>query len=133
MKKLLTLAFAALLFSVALPAQDGSDSKRPIQNQTISSSIDGARYEILTSGIPDTKRYRLDKVDGTVWMFYSTIGYSDIKREASDKDIQEEGKINYQLYVMGDGSNAYLLNLNTGIIWYYEWHLFKTDEFLLLK
>ena len=129
MKKLLTLAFAALLLTTTLSAQD--HPQPPVQSRTISTSVDGARYEIVTSGDTEHKCYRLDKYTGTVWMFYNISGHSELQREASDQDIQEEGKINYQLYVLGDGSNAYLLNLNTGIIWYYEWHLFKSDEFRL--
>ena len=134
MKKLLTLAFAAILFSTTLSAQssDGAPAS-PMQSKTICSSIDGSRYEILTSGIPEHKRYRIDKVDGTVWIFYTGYTYTNIKREQTDLDVQEEGKINYQLYIMGDGSNSYLMNLNTGAIWYYEWHLFRDDEFKLMK
>ena len=126
------MAFAALVLCTSANAQD--PQPQPVQNQTISSSIEGRRYEILTSGIPEHKRYRIDKETGNVWMFYSaSIGYTEIKRQASDQDIAEPGKINYQLYIMGDGSNAYLMNLNTGVIWYYEWHIFKDDEFLVLK
>ena len=132
MKKIFVLAFAAMLFCTAAGADD-STPQTPYQRQTISSTIDGGRYEILTSGIPDHKRYRLDKQEGTVWMFYYGYSYTEIKREASDQDVKVEGQNNYQLYVMGDGSNAYLMNVNTGIIWYYEWHLFKDDEFLLMK
>ena len=132
MKKLLVIAFAAALFATAANAQDSTTSK-PIQNQTITSSVSGARYEIVTSGIPDHKRYRIDKVDGTVWTFYSGYTYTDIKREATDQDVRVDDSINYQLILLGDGSNAYLLNLNTGAVWYYEWHLFKDDELKLMK
>ena len=132
MKKLFALAFATVLFTTTLSAQD--EYKTPMQSKTICSEVTGARYEILTSGIPEHKRYRIDKEDGTVWMFYSeSIGYTNIKREASADDVKVEGKINYQLYIMGDGSNAYLMNLNTGLIWYYEWHIFRDDEFKILK
>ena len=132
MKKILALSIAAVLFCTSVSAQDPAPATVLI-NPAVSTSVDGARYEIINSGRADSKFLRLDKVDGTVWEFYGYGYHTVIKREAADQDTVVDGQVNYQLYISGDGANTYLLNLNTGIIWYYDWHLFKDNEFLLMK
>lgn len=137
MKRIIAAAFAAILISVSLSAQEAKPAPAPrpapTQTMTITSTIGGARYEIVSSGYTGHKTYRIDKKEGTVWIFYGTGNYKVIKREESSEDICYDDEINYQLYVMGDGNNAYLVNLNTGIIWYYEAHLFKADKLVLMQ
>ncbi len=137
MKRVFVTAIAALLISVSLSAQETKTPPPPkpakMQMLTVTSTIGGARYEIVSSGLNGDKTYRIDKTDGTVWIFYGPGSYKVIQREPSEEDIQYEDEINYQLYVMGDGNNAYLINLNTGIIWYYEIHLFKADKLVLMQ
>ena len=143
MKKIITIAIMLLTLSVTLGAQDKKDNQQTThvtvtapadqQSQTICSSEGGARFEIVTSGISGNKRYRLDKETGEVWIFYGNSNYKVIEREAAAGDDAFENANNYQLYLMGDGSNAYLVNLNTGLIWYYESHLFKDDMLRLMR
>lgn len=140
MKRIIAVCFAAFALAMSMNAQDNKQATnvtvtapRDAQNQTICSTIGGGRYEIVTSGISGHKRYRLDKTTGEVWIFYGNADYRVIQREPSDKDIVYDDEINYQLYIMGDGSNAYLINLNTGVIWFYEVHLFKADQLKLMK
>ena len=131
MKKFIALSIAAVLFCTSVFAQETKPA--PQVNTGVSTSLDGARYEIINSGRPDSKFLRLDKVDGTIWEFYGYGSYTVLKREKSDADTIVDNQINYQLYISGDGANTYLLNINTGIIWYYEGHLFKENELRLMK
>lgn len=137
MKRIIAAAFASILISASLNAQDAKPAPapkpEPAQTLTIASTVGGARYEIVSSGYTGHKTYRIDKTDGTVWIFYGTGNYKVIQREPSSEDVRYDDGINYQLYVMGDGNNAYLVNLNTGIIWYYEVHLFKADRLVLMQ
>ena len=49
-----------------------------------------------------------------------------IPRDASEKDLAEDGIVNYQ-FIATSPSQVYVINLNTGIMWtnYYEGSLFN--------
>ena len=117
---LLLAGFLALPTTPAA-AQDETKPKVVHYYPVVKSRPDGERFEILTPR-DDTSRtiYRFDKYTGEVWELYSEL-FRDIElrhipREASEKDLAEEGIVNYQ-FIATSPSQVYVINLNTGIMW----------------
>ena len=75
--------------------------------------------------------FKIDKYTGDVWVLPNSIGSSNklrkFTRETSFEDEVIEGQINYQLIVIST-SKAYLLNLNSGVMWEYSEELFRTSR-----
>lgn len=138
MKRMILIAatvMAALMTSSLASAQDKSTTPPPVAPtaQTSNfSSLDGARFEIVVpKKNADEYLYRIDKVSGEVWLVYGIKQYMVLQRDATNDDIQYDNTYNYQLYAV-DGSTAYLLNLNTGVIWEYYNFGFKTTNRMVL-
>ena len=133
-RKVLFILLAGILCFAAVPAsaQDESVSGKPAPHSTISkSSLWGSRFEVLVAeGEIFPSLYKIDKYTGDVWVLSKSIGPSNklVKffRETDIDDDVVEGQINYQLVV--SSSQAYLLNLNTGVMWEYTEELFRKSK-----
>ena len=133
-RKVLFILLAGILCFAAVPAsaQDESVSGKPAPHSTISkSSLWGSRFEVLAAeGEIFPSLYKIDKYTGDVWVLSKSIGPSNklVKffRETDIDDDVVEGQINYQLVV--SSSQAYLLNLNTGVMWEYTEELFRKSK-----
>ena len=130
---ILPLLLAGFLAMPAIPAAAQEENKPKVVHYypVVKSRLDGERFEIL---IPrdDTSRtiYRFDKYTGEVWELDSEL-FRDIEllhlpREASEKDLAEDGIVNYQ-FIATSPYQVYVINLHTGVMWrrYDEGSLFK--------
>ena len=124
---ILPLLLAGFLALPTIPAAAQDENKPKVVHYypVVKSRLDGERFEIL---IPrdDTSRtiYRFDKYTGEVWELYGDLHH--IPRDTSEKDLAEEGSVNYQ-FIATSPSQVYVINLNTGIMWKsaYEGSFFK--------
>ena len=137
-----------LLFLVLLPlchdasaqtTDTDSSSKTEFLLFNGKSSPEGARFEVVIPSNSDSNCiFRIDKYTGDVWRLWHAIGSSNklvlLEREPSEMDLAEEDKINYQLVSISP-TEAYLINLNTGIIWEFWPSLFskKNNIFSLIE
>ena len=103
------------------------------------SSTEGARFEVVIPSHSDSNCiFKIDKYTGDVWRLWHAIGSSNklvlLDREPSEMDLVEEDKINYQLVSIST-TQAYLINLNTGIIWEFSPSIFskKNASFYLIE
>lgn len=137
MKRMILIAatiMAALMTCSVANAQDKNAPApaAPAVQPSGFSSIDGARFELVVPKNNTTEyTYRIDKFTGEVWLVYGIKQYMTLVRDASDNDVQYENTINYQLYAIA-GDTAYLLNLNTGVVWEFYNFGFKTSNRLVL-
>lgn len=123
------LCFAATTAS----AQDEPANGRPVPSYSIiKSSLWGPRFEVLaTEGTVAPILFKIDKYSGDVWVLSNTIGSSNkmmkFFREVDIDDDVVEGQINYQLIVVSS-TRAFLLNLNTGVMWEYTEEIFRKSK-----
>lgn len=119
MKRIISTLFAVLLISSAAFAQDDKkepESKpRPVMSSTISTSIDGPKFEMLSRPTGQTV-FRINKETGEVWAFFNDKKYV-IDFEESENTVIIPGENNFQLILSGD-SSAYLMNIPSGEVWY---------------
>ena len=133
-RKVLFILLAGILCFVAVPASaqnEPADGKPALYSTTIKSSLWGPRFEVLVAeGEIFPSIYKVDKFTGDVWVLSKSIGPSNklmkFFRETDIDDDVIEGQINYQLVV--SSSQAYLLNLNTGVMWEYTEELFRKSK-----
>jgi len=120
MKRIISTLFAVLLISSAAFAQDDKkepeNKPRPVMKSTISTSIDGPKFEMISRLVGDTHPYRLNKETGEVWLFFYDKKYV-IDIEESENTVIIPGENNFQLILSGD-SSAYLMNIPSGEVWY---------------
>ena len=134
-RKILFILLAGILCFAAVPAsaQDEPAGDRPAPcSPIIKSSLWGPRFEVIVAeGVASPCIYKIDKYTGDVWVLSNSIGPSNklIKffREVDINDDVTDGQINYQLIVVSS-SRAYLINLNTGIMWEYTEELFRKSR-----
>ena len=121
-------------------ARDASSASKPPSEpmnmpapftSIVQSNLWGPRFEVLTTPEAVPGLFKIDKFTGDVWVLPNSTG-SSIKlrkftRETSFEDEVIEGQINYQLIVIST-SKAYLLNLNSGVMWEYSEELFRTSR-----
>ena len=134
-RKVLFILLAGILCFAAVPAsaQDEPAGNRPAPySTTIKSSLWGPRFEVLVAekvAIPSL--FKIDKYTGDVWVLPNSIGSPNklmkLSREADIDDDVIDGQINYQLIVVAS-DRAYLLNLNTGVMWEYSEELFRRSR-----
>ena len=126
-RNILPILLAGLLCLSALPAIAQKEQYHPVDK----TSLDGSRYEIV---IPTRDEipyvFKLDKYTGDVWVLPNDLVIPHkltlFTREPSEKDLVEEGKVNYQLTAVSS-SQLYLVNLNTGTLWEYTHELFRRN------
>ena len=135
-RKVLFFLLAGILCFAAISAsaQDEPAGDRPASYFTfIKSSLWGPRFEILTvvEGALAPDLFKVDKYTGEVWELSYSIGPSNklvkFSRETDINDDVVDGQINYQL-ILVSSSQAYLLNLNTGVMWEYSEELFRKSR-----
>lgn len=120
MKRIISTLFAALLISAAASAQDEkkeSDSNPcPVMRCTISTSIDGPKFEMVARPEGQDTPFRLNKETGEVWAFFNDKKYV-IGFEESENTVIIPGENNFQLVLTG-GTDVYLMNIPSGEVWY---------------
>ena len=134
-RKVLFILLAGILCFAAISAsaQDEPAAGRPTPSSSIiKSSLWGPRFELLAiEGVGAPSLFKIDKHTGDVWMLSGSIGASNkltkIFRETDIDDDVVEGQINYQLTVVSS-SRAFLLNLNTGVVWEYSEEFFRKSR-----
>lgn len=113
MKKIgLVLIFIILRLS-AFGQQNGT-------NQT--TSLSDGHWEFFMSDVAAKYTFKVDKFTGDVYQFVQredkSYTWQFIEKETSDKDIQKQDSINYQLFSSGLGIRfTFLLNINSGLTW----------------
>ncbi len=138
-RRILLILVAGILSFAAIPAgaQDEPMNMPAPCSPFIQSSLWGPRFEVLTTQEAIPSIFKIDKYTGDVWVLPNSVGTSNklrkFTREATFEDEVVEGQINYQLVVVSS-SKAYLLNLNSGVMWEYSEELFRTSRsFRLLE
>lgn len=134
-RKVLFFLLAGILCFAAISAsaQDEPAAGRPTPSSSIiKSSLWGPRFELLTiEGVAAPSLFKIDKYTGDVWVLSGSIGASNkltkVFREMDIDDDAAEGQINYQLTVVSS-SRAFLLNLNTGVVWEYSEEFFRKSR-----
>ena len=134
-RKVLFILLAGILCFAAVPAsaQDKPAGDRPASYFTfIKSSLWGPRFEVLVAeGVAVPSLFKIDKYTGDVWVLPNSIGSPNklmkLSREVDIDDAVVDGQINYQLIVVSS-SRAFLLNLNTGVMWEYTEELFRKSR-----
>jgi hypothetical protein len=134
-RKVLFILLAGILCFAAVPASaqnEPADGKPALYSTTTKSSLWGPRFEVLVAeGEISPSLFKVDKFTGDVWVLSKSIGLSNklmkFFRETDIDDDVVEGQINYQLIVVSS-SQAYLLNLNTGVMWEYTEELFRKSK-----
>ena len=101
-------------------AQDEGPKKVVLYDRVMQTSPEGSRFEILVTTNEDTRTvFRFDKSTGDLWELSN--GFRPLKlmrytREADERDVAEDGAINYQL-VATSSTGLYIINLRTGVMW----------------
>ena len=135
-RKVLFILLAGILCfaSVSANAQEEPAGRKPEPRPSIiKSCLWGPRFEILTvvEGALAPDLFKVDKYTGEVWELSYSIGPSNklvkFSRETDINDDVVDGQINYQL-ILVSSSQAYLLNLNTGVLWEYSEELFRKSR-----
>ena len=134
-RKVLFILLAGILCfaSVSANAQEEPAGRKPEPRPSIiKSCLWGPRFEILTvEGAVAPSLFKVDKYSGEVWELSYSIGPSNklvkFSRETDINDEVVDGQINYQL-ILVSSSRAYLLNLNTGVMWEYSEELFRKSR-----
>ena len=112
-------ALVGLMLSVSAFAQTASGTvsvvEHPSPATAVKSSIDGPMYEIVAMADSNVYMFRINKETGEV-LFLGNEKFVKLSREASEDDTTMAGKVNYQLVM--SSNTVYLLNINTGTIWY---------------
>lgn len=104
-----SLSLASTLLSFQAAAQDKRNS--------VATSTDGPRYEIVVSPDEYSTCYKFDKETGDTWRIsYDKV--TKIDKDLAFRDETHPDMINYQL-IVADSSYLLLLNLNTGTTWLY--------------
>ena len=125
-----------LMLSVSAFAQTASGAvsvvEHPSSATAVKSSLDGPMYEIVAMADSDVYMFRINKETGEV-LFLGNEKYVKLSREASEDDTTMAGKVNYQLVM--SSSTAYLLNINTGTLWYLKSQglTHANDSFVLVR
>ena len=90
--------------------------------QSVKTSQNGGRYEIIQSEIKRSNTFKLDKFSGKLFVFVSTkndwFAWQEVSKSFSSEDTANPSVINYQIYMGGIAAkDCFLLNINTGITW----------------
>ncbi|MBR6104646.1 MAG: hypothetical protein IKP81_06285 [Paludibacteraceae bacterium] len=113
MKKII-LILQFMLLSFATNAQEQSNNQKDnYQYEDAKSHIDGPTMEIVHFN-NSSDYYRINKETGEVWLLKGERMYL-LDVEYSTNNTTYKGKTNYQLVA---GQEVYLMNVNTGDIWY---------------
>lgn len=133
---ILIVAALSCCFDATTKAQVATDNEACIHNGNGStSSISGARYEILRDWTDGRPCFKIDKQTGKVWKLVYSLGinakYYLCGKDSSDDDVAFDDKINYQL-VVDSSTHAILMNLNTGELWEYTEGLIDKAKFKLM-
>ena len=134
-RKVLFILLAGILCFAAVPAsaQEEPAGNRPAHySSIIKSSLWGPRFEVLVAeGVAVPSLFKIDKYTGDVWVLPNSIGSPNklmkFFREVDIDDDVIDGQINYQLIVVSS-SRAFLLNINTGVMWEYSEELFRKSK-----
>lgn len=124
MKMIVAFAFS-LVVNVTSFAQDFRGTNQ-------STSLCGGRWEFFMSDIAVSITFIIDKYTGDILQLVErkekTLTWQHIQREKSNKDVQKQDLINYQLFSSGLGiRHTYLLNTSSGL----TWQLVKGSEGML--
>ena len=129
-------ALVGLMLSVSAFAQTASGTvsvvEHPSPATAVKSSLDGPMYEIVAMADSNVYKFRINKETGEV-LFLGNEKFVKLSREASEDDTTMAGKVNYQLVM--SSNTVYLLNINTGTIWYLKSQGFThaNDSFVLVR
>ena len=132
-RRIYFILLAGILSFAAIPAgaQDEPMNMPAPCTSSVQSYLWGPRFEVLMTPEAVPGIFKIDKYTGDVWVLPNSIGSSNklrkFTRETSFEDEIIEGQINYQLIVIST-SKAYLLNLNSGVMWEYSEELFRTSR-----
>ena len=134
-RKVLFILLAGILCFAAVPAsaQDEPAGSRPeSSSHTIQSRLWGPRFEVLAvEKTVAPSLFKIDKYTGDVWVLPNAIGSPNklmkFFREVDIDDDVIDGQINYQLIVVSS-TRAFLLNLNTGVMWEYTEEIFRKSK-----
>ena len=133
-RRILLILVAGILSFSAIPAgaQDEPMNMPAPCSPFIQSSLWGPRFEVLVvEGVAVPSLFKIDKYTGDVWVLPNSIGSPNklmkLSREVDIDDDVVDGQINYQLIVVSS-SRAFLLNLNTGVMWEYTEELFRKSR-----
>lgn len=113
----LSLTSSLLTFQAAAQDQNTRSANIAPNRFTISTSVEGPRYEIVTAPDLSFVCYKFDKETGTTWKIYDDK-VTKIDKELALNDETYPGQNNYQL-VVANSSYILLLNVNTGTVWVY--------------
>ncbi|MCQ2233719.1 MAG: hypothetical protein MJZ24_03135 [Paludibacteraceae bacterium] len=112
-KIILCLQFILLSFSINAQEQSENQSEK-FWYEDAKSHIDETKMEIVHYH-NSLDYYRINKETGEVWMLNDRKAHL-IEKENSTNDVVLKDKTNFQLIV--GRVNVYLMNLNSGEIWY---------------
>ena len=95
------------------------------RKDAVVTNTESGRFEFIQSKLMRSLSFKLDKYTGDIYLFEDGASenasfWLPVKRQPTDLDVQIEGQINYQLY-MGAYAvrDCFLLNLNTGVMWFF--------------
>ena len=129
-------ALVGLMLSASAFAQTASGTVSVVEHTSpamaVKSSLDGPMFEVVGRADSDVYMFRINKETGEV-LFLGNEKYVKLSREASEDDTTMAGKVNYQLVM--SSNTVYLLNINTGTIWYLKSQGFThaNDSFVLVR
>ncbi len=110
------------------------------RHDAIITNPESGRWEIVQSKLVRSLTFKLDKYTGDVYLFEESAADTStvwlrIPRALTEEDVVDDEKtINYQLYLGGQAvRDCFLINLNNGLVWFFNTNKEHEYVFDLLK